>query len=271
MQQGFIGTNLHPNRFSRDLTDADLSSHLQSVRSSGGVHVNFFYTKVRAKTRDASRNGQVSTRLCISKQPKGDRSTVSVRFISEERAKRDHPREFDLFKKYEEVPTEGTPLSDLPGISVSQIGLLTINGLRSVEDLCEVSEDQVAQLGLDVIRAKKTATAWMAKRDSESETISAADIEARYSLQLDAMSKQFKAMEEHNRQLQAQVSALQSVRSTAAPESAGQTQVGVAGVDVDGDLEYDMAAMPDPFSEGPATTDGDDDLGATDPDPLANG
>lgn len=255
--------------FSRDMTDADLSTHLQSVTATGGIHVNFFYTKVRIKSRNAATNGKIETRLCVSKQPKGDRSTVAVRFTTEEQAQRQWPREFALFKQYEEVPTTGTPLDELPGISMSQIGLLVLNGLRSVEDLIEVSEDQVGQLGLDAIKAQKTAKAWMAKREGSAEEISAADIEARFQLQLETMTKQSAAMEERNKQLEAQVAALQMARSGGDASAATASEpVGVNGSE---DLEYDVTNMPDPWSEGPATTDGGDDLGTNDPDPLAEG
>lgn len=251
------------------MTDEDLSTHLKSVTATGGIHVNFFYKKVRIKSRSAITNGKIETRLCVSKQPKGDRSTVAVCYTTDEEAQQRWPREFAMFKQYEEVPTTGTPLDELPGISMSQIGLLVLNGLRSVEDLIEVSEDQVGQLGLDAIKAQKTAKAWIEKREGSAEEISAADIEARFQIQIETMEKQNAAMEERNKQLEAQVSALQMAHT------GGDVNTPVAsdpvGVKASEDLEYDVNNMPDVWSEGPATTDGVDDLGATDPDPLAEG
>lgn len=264
--QGFQAQMSGRAGFSRDMTDADLSTHLQSVTATGGIHVNFFHTKVRIKSRNAATNGNIETRLCVSKQPKGDRSTVAVRFTTEEQAQKMWPREFAMFKQYAEVPTSGTSLDELPGISMSQIGLLVLNGLRSIEDLVEVSEDQVAQLGLDAIKAQKTAKAWMSKRSGSAEEIKAADIEARYQLQNEAVSKQLAAMKEHNRQLEAQVAALQMARSGG--DAAAVTVSDPVAINGDDDLEYDVSNMPDTWSEGPATTDGDDDLGAVDPDPL---
>ena len=254
--------------FARDLTDNDFSTVMNSVTAKGGIYVNFFYVKVRQKSRNAATNGQFDTRLCISKQPKGDRSTVAVRFITEEAAAREWPREFALFKQYEEVPTMGTPLSELPGISMSQIGILTINGLRSIEDLCEVSEDQIGQLGLDAVRARKTAVAWMERRQGSAEMISAADVEARFGLELETMKKQMAEMAERNKALEAQNAALQSVhgRQPATDHVAGATDA--VGVDGREDLEYDVSKMPDPMSEGPDTSDGADDLGQGEIDPL---
>jgi hypothetical protein len=256
-----------PTRFSRDMTDADLSTHMQSVTAKGGVHVQFQHVKVKLTTTDPAKAGQTVTRLSILKQPKGDRSTVAARFISEDRARQEYPREFAAFTESAEAPTTGTPLSELPGLSASQIGMLVLNGLRSVEDLCEVSEDQMGQLGLDAIRAQKIAKAWMGKAEGASEAIAVADLEAKFKLQNDAMQRQFDAMTERNKQLEAQVAGFQMA------QGGGQAAVTVteptAQVNQESDdLEYDIANMPDAFSEGPETAGGNDDLGGTDPDPL---
>lgn len=269
MQQIFQPQNrATPGRtgFSRDMTDADLSTHLRSVSATGGLLVNFFHTKVRIKSRDAAQNGEIQTRLCVSKQPKGDRSTVAVRFITEEQAERQFPHEYGLFKQYAEVPTQGTPLDELPGISMSQIGLLVLNGLRSIEDLLDISEDQIAQLGLDAIKAQKTAKAWAAKRAGNAETINAADIEARLMLQLETIQKSNEAMAERNRQLEAQVAALQAAGGGGGGNTPSVTEPQEIGGEPD--LEYDLSKMPDPFSEGPATSDGGDDIADSDFDPL---
>lgn len=259
--------------FARDMTDNDFSSVMNSVTAKGGIYVNFFYVKVRQKSRNAATNGQFDTRLCISKQPKGDRSTVAIRFITEETAAKEWPREFALFKQYEDVPTMGTPLSELPGISMSQIGVLTINGLRSIEDLCEISEDQIGQLGLDAVRARKTAVAWMERRKGSEDVINVADIEARFGLQIATMEKQMAAMMEQNKALQEQNNALKSVHNGQAVQGSqafhGGQSDNVIAVEGREDLEYDISKMPDPMSEGPDTSDGADDLGHHDIDPLS--
>lgn len=272
LQQGFQNAAGRPG-FSRDMSDADLSTHMKHVGSTGGLLVNFAYVKVRIKSRGADTNGQVQTRLTVTKQPKGDRSTVAPRFITEDQAAQQFPREWDLFKKYDDVPTTGTPLSELPGISMSQIGLLVLNGLRSIEDLIEVSEDLIGQLGLDAVKAQKTAKSWWARKQDAAEDINAADVEARFQIQIDTMAKSAEAMEERNRQLEAQVAALQSIQASSAGATVQtvQTQTPAPAVEVNAgeNLEYDISKMPDPMSEGPDVADGlDDDLTGFDDDPL---
>lgn len=253
------------NRFSRDLTDTDLSSHLRSVTASGGIHVDFFHRKVRIKSRSAAVNGTFETRLCVAKQPKGDRATRAVRFIDPETAQRLYPREYAMFQEYHEVPTTGTPLDELPGISMSQMGILTLNGLRSVEDLVELSEDQVGQIGLDAIKAYKVAKSWVERREEARDKIDVADVEARFQMQMETMARQMEAMTERNKALEAQISGMQMAQ---AGGNAVSTAADPVALDVDEGFEYDLAKMPDPMSEGPDTTDGSDDIGDTDPDPL---
>lgn len=250
--------------FARDLTEMDLSSHLGAVasRGAGGLNVQFFYGRVRTKSRNSATTGRIETRLFVAKQPKGDRFTVAVRSINEDEAQRQFPREFAAFKQYEDVPTSGTPLSELPGISQSQIGMLVINGLRSIEDLAEISADAVGQLGLEVIQAQRLAKRWVERRGEAGDAIKAAEIEAKAQLEREALSKRLAAMEERVRQLDAENAALRSVSGRAS--AAGET--GVVAVDARTDLPYDLDQMPNPMDDGPLSADGNDDL--NDPDPL---
>lgn len=248
----------------RDVTDMDLSSHLGPVasRGAGGLNVQFFYGQVRTKSRNASTTGRIETRLFVAKQPKGDRFTVAIRAITEDEAQRQFPREFAAFKQYEDVPTNGTPLSELPGISQSQIGMLVINGLRSIEDLAEISSDAVGQLGLEVISAHRLAKRWVDRRNEQGDVIKSAEIEAKAQMERDALARRLAAMEAHNQQLQAQIAAMQTMGGRPAPAG----DAGVIAVDSKDDLQWDVSKMPDPFDDGPITASGNDDLG--DPDPL---
>lgn len=259
--------------FSRDMTAADLSSHLGPVKASGGLNVQFFYTKVRLKTVDATRNGKVETRLCIAKQPKGDRFTTAVQFISEKQASEQFPSEFAMFKQYDEVPTSGTPLAELPGMSQSQIGMFLINGIRSVEDLVEVSEDIVAQLGIDASKAQKLAKRWHANATGNAEEVKAAEVAAAAEAERKAMQDRFARMEEHNKRLEMQLEAMRANGNAGAAASAPQGAVAATGMEptpAGNDLPYDLSEMDDDdvFGGGSATATGNDDLNDGEIDPL---
>ncbi len=267
MQQG--GS---PGGFARDLTGADLSSHMGPVKASGGLNIAFFYTKVRLKTKNAKKNGKVETRLCVAKQPKGDRFTTAVQFISPEQASQQFPREFAMFQQYEEVPTTGTPISELPGMSQSQIGIMLINGIRSVEDLCEVSEDLVAQMGLDAARSQRLAKQWLAKAQGEADQIRVAEVEAAADAERRALMERLERLEEHAKRLEMQNEALRSnaggQQGSAAPQAIGPD--GAVAVESKDDLPYDVSQFDDDdvFGGSEVVTDGNDDLGGDEIDPL---
>lgn len=257
----------NPN-VSRDMTDADLSTHLGPVasRGAGGLHVQFFYARVRIENRDSEYNGQNQTRLCVAKQPVGDRYSIAIRYITEEQAKREFPVEFDKFKRFEEVPTSGTPLHELPGASQSQIGLLTLNGIRSIEDLASLSDDQANQIGYDAAMAYRLAKAWVARRDDAAESIKAAEVEAKAAFEREAMQKRLDSFEQANKALSAQVEALTRMAGSAAQPVEMAAARPAQPVE---DLEYDVEKMPDPFADSGMVASGNDDLDLDqDPDPL---
>lgn len=256
-----------------DLTGMNLPNTMRGVTAGGGLIVKFFYENIRRGGVDS--DGGYEVRLCVAKQPKGDRLTVACRYITEEQAARDFPTEFSHFKEYGDMPTSGTPLSELPGISMSQIGLLTINGLRSIEDLAEVSPDQVGQFGLDAIRAQKTAIAWLERRDSQSDVIEVGAIEAKYGAENKALQNQLEGAKTQMAQMQAQITALQNMQGQGAPSqqnpaAAGQAAAVAVATDVaDEGLEYDVSKMPDPFNTGQDDAD-PNDLDQAEPDILSD-
>lgn len=284
MQQGFgqaqaLGLQGGPaaaagdSRFARDLTGADLSSHLATA-GSGGLNVAFFHERVRIETVDAEKNGQVETRLYVAKQPRGDRYTVAVERVSEEQAARRWPAEFAAFREYQDVPQSGTPLYEVPGLSQSQVGMLMIHGLRSVEDLVATPEEVISQIGLDATTARRRAEAWIAKRDGEAETIEAADMQAKYDIERKEWERQKGALEAELKALRAQVQVGAGNGATAAPPPSGDA-VPVGTEAPAGD------AAPHTFDDDPLASgeggmaEGLDDLGlgneGADPDPLAAG
>lgn len=182
MQSAQQGNRLAPN-----LTGSDLSSHLGPVGGGGGgLYIQFFYARVKIQSVDPTLNGKYDTRLCVAKVPKGDRLTIATRFIDEEQAAREFPMEYAQFKQYEAVPTSGTPLHELPGISQSQIAYLTIYNVRSIEDLAAMAQEQVSQMGLEAAQAYSVAKKWIISKSdakpmldsAQAETVLAAELKS---------------------------------------------------------------------------------------------
>lgn len=248
--------SLSPNQ-SRNLTAADLSSHLGPVAGRGGINVAFFYARVIQRTKDGTRNGVPRDQLFVAKQPKGDRYTVAHRKITPEQAAHQFPEQYARFVQYEDVPTHGTPLHDLPGIAQSEIALLVLHGLRCIEDLREVSDEQAGLIGFGVARARKLALAWLDKRDGAAATIVAAGDAARQSAENEALRRRLDALERRNIELE-------TVLKAGGSRSAGPHEVAPPPGTVPLTLDEGDGFL----GGGGGVVDGNDDLGGEPDDPL---
>lgn len=270
------------NRLSPNLTGSDLSSHLGPVGGGGGgLYIQFFYARIKIQSVDPALNGKYDTRLCVAKVPKGDRLTIATRFIDEEQAAREFPMEYAQFKQYEAVPTSGTPLQELPGISQSQIAYLTIYNVRSIEDLAAMAQEQVSQMGLEAAQAYAVARKWIvAKSDAQpmldqaqTETVLAAELKSIR----DQLSDANRTIIEQNAKLSVlgqlgvqgaqQPVAMTQPQGDAVPYQSMNVQVGDVG------QADDVSESSDLFEGG--LVDGNEDLDSapmpTAEDPLALG
>lgn len=160
------------NQFVNDYSGQDLSAQLGHVTANGQLTIQFFWSQIRINDpMDPNAHGTYKTVLCVRKRPHGDRHTEAVRIITERMAQQLYPREYAFFKQNQDVPTDGTPLHELPGISQSQIGILLISGIRCVEDLVGLSQDQVAQMGMDASQAYAIAKRWSEAKAANGEMI----------------------------------------------------------------------------------------------------
>lgn len=210
-----------------NLTDRNLGTLMQEVAGHGGLNIQFFYVRTRVETANVARHGQFRTRLCVAKMPKGDRLTIATRFITEEQAMREFPREFSMFKQYQDVPTLGTPLHELPGITQSQIAILVLHNLRSIEDVANCPDEIVSQAGYDAREAKKLAVRWVANKVGNADTIEAARKDAERDAELARLRKESEETARRNIELEAQLRALREF--TGAGGTAGAIAGGPAG------------------------------------------
>lgn len=252
----------YQNPLAPNLTDRDLSSHLGPVASKGGLNVGFFYARVQLKSRRAAYNGQFQTRLFVAIQPKGDRYTISKQPITERDAQTRFPAEYAAFKNYQDMPSRGTPLMELPGVSQSQIALLSVNGIGSIEDLLSLPQDIVSQVGMEATTAYKIARAWAERKED-----SGADV---------GMAREVAALEIENKtlrdgisQMEAQMKAMQAQIDAMAKMGAGMASVAPSQSPAPRqDAPAQPFVMPDTdFGGGGEMATGNDDLGG-DPNPL---
>jgi len=257
------------HQFARDLTHNDLQTVMPHVKASGDMLISFEHVKVEVKNADPAKNGTVETRLAIRRQPKGDRLTVSRRYITERKAKELYPVHYQAYVDTGEVPTVGTPLEDLPGISRSQINLLVINGVRSIEDVLSVGPDRLGGLGYSATKAYQVAKRWDDQRKENAELITMADVEAKFEAMSANLLKRAEGAESHAKNLEHQLAALQSMKGM----DVTADQPVQAMNDESAELETDISKMPNVWGEGEDIIDASEALSDDDdfslPNPLS--
>lgn len=255
------------NAIVMDQSAGDFSDQMALVAGNGNLSVQFFYQQIRIEDpMDPAANGTFKAVLCVRKRPHGDKHTESVRMISERAAAQLYPREYAYFKQYQDVPTDGTPLAEVPGISQSQIAILVLYNVRCVEDLVALSADQVSQIGMDARMAYGVATKWLQAKQGSDAMIREAEREAALAAQNDRLTSENAAMAAQLAQLAAQVDILSKMGGGAAAavvQGSGKAQMVDATPDVDVPPGADVL-----FSGGAVVTGNDDLLGSEEPAPA---
>jgi hypothetical protein len=260
MQQFAARQHFQPSagNFSPNLTDRDLSASLGPVAGTGGLNIQFFYAPTKISCRNPELNGRYEARLCVAKMPKGDRLTIATRFISEEQAMREFPREFAMFKQYDSVPTNGTPLHELPGVSQSQIAILVLHNLRSIEDVAECAEEIINGMGIDARQAYQVAKRWAKNRAESAPLIEQAERDAKIEQELAAIRARADAAERANIELSAQIKAMVAMSGQMPVAQPVMGQGGMVMVDRGDDLPDAKDLQSNMFEGG--IVDGNDDL-----------
>lgn len=268
------------NQFVNDFSAGDFSDQMGLVTANGNMTIEFFHAMIRIEDPlDPSVNGTFKTRLCVRKRPHGDRLTEAVRFISEQQAMQLYPREYAWFKQNRDVPTDGTPLAELPGITQSQISILVLHNIRSIEDLTGLHADQIGQIGMEARAAHALAQRWTEARNANGDLIRDAAQDAATKAELDRLRESETRQAATITAMQAQLDLLTRMGvqlQAGGPATIGGTpSVGIATaadkpVLIDADGMGDDAPASEMFTGAQMVT-GNDDLNADVPPPSLPG
>lgn len=236
-------------------TSADLGSAFGAVQGRG-IYVAFQWDMVKLDTIDVEKNGKRVRRLRIMKQPIGDPNTSSSSYISEAEAAQLYPAEWEYFNKHGDMPATGTALSELPGISNSQIQIMQLSGLRSIEDVLSVGEEVIAKIGLEGRFVRSVADQWMKVKEDNSELTDYAAVKASTDAKLTAEKSRADKAEAQNTQLIARLEAMEALAGTGGQNA---MQMQPVGPGVARDEGPDIDSTDNPLADGDGTM-GDDPL-----------
>lgn len=267
--QPFQTMNAPRNQYVSDVSGADFSAQLGHVTANGQLTIEFFYAQIRIEDPlDPGTNGTYKTVLCVRKRPHGDRLTQAVRFITERQAQELFPREYAYFKQNQAVPTDGTPLHELPGLSQSQIAILVVHNIRCVEDLVGMHVDQVGQIGMEARSAHAIAKKWVDAKAANGDLIRDAARDAAQNAELQRLRDSDARSAALIAQMQAQLDVLtrmglQAGSATPTASAAGSQSVTVVDAD-------DLPDVQTTLFTGAQIVTGNDDLdGPSQPAPEA--
>ncbi len=228
---------------------------------SAGLAVSFFWAKIPIYGDNGLPTGELRDKLCVAKAIIGDFKTVACKMISEEQAQRQFPREYAAFTQQMELPDDGTPLQELPGITQSQIGLMLLNHVRTVEQAAKLTEAQVSALGLVGQQVHDWSKRWLDMREGASEELDTTSELAALKAQLAHLSNVNDKFEKQTKEQQIQIDTLrQSLGQNVVP--GGSDPSANRGIIMNSDDEEDFYGGQNPLADG-------DDTGAPLEDPLA--
>lgn len=123
-----------------------------------------FYPKSKKLEYRSAQEGQpvFETRHYVEIITPGDTRSIPNREVTDADKAR-WPREWAAYVENRELTPEGTPLEQWPLIDVGQIDHMKTFRIRSVEQLSQVSDNQLLNLGMGARSLRDKAIAWLAQ------------------------------------------------------------------------------------------------------------
>ena len=139
----------------------------------------------------------------------GDRRTMVVEPVNDDHKAR-WPEQYKAFKEGREAPLEGTPLSEwaVSGMTRARVEELAYFHIRTVEQMAEVNDNQIGNLGMGARELRDRAKLWL-------------DVAAKGSAVLDRMQTDAENLKAENQRLKDQMAELAAeVRSLTKKDAA---------------------------------------------------
>lgn len=253
---------MQPGQVVTQQSHKDLGQGFSNVQGQG-IYISFQWDMIRLKTANQELNGKRVRRLRLMRQPIGDPNTASATYITAELAQERYPAEWEYFTKHGDMPVTGTPLSELPGISVSQIQIMQLSGLRSIEDVISVGQEVVDRIGHEGRFVRSIAEEWKKRADEGAELTDFAELKAANDAALAAANSRAERSEVLASNLQARLEALEGMMNAGGGQPAAMLggpvppqSIYMGGRDEGPDIDN----TPNPLAEGSGNMD-DDPLG----------
>lgn len=139
--------------------------------TDAGLYVQFYFEAL--KDDEASvQAGRPIYHDCefIKIIPVGDKNTVVCEPVTDEHRFR-WPQQYAAFKAQQHQPQEGTPLEEWPPLTKSQVLMFKAVNVHTVEQLSNVSDGNLQNLGIGARELREKAKAYIASAEGSSGTL----------------------------------------------------------------------------------------------------
>ena len=133
--------------------------------------------------------------------PGNDKEIVDRKVKDEDKER--WPREWHAFLNREEIQYDGTPLKEWPQITKAQAATLEAMKIFTVEQLSEVADQNIGNLGMGMMDLKNKAKAYLEWQAGESSLQKYAQRNRRQQERIDQLEQQVAALEEKLSELSA--------------------------------------------------------------------
>lgn len=139
------------------------STVMSNPRSS---FVQFYDDVIELKAESEKQGRPIFKEVAhIRKTTPGDPSNIVER-VAEEFDIKQHPREYEQYKRQTAAATHGTPLEQWPQITRAQVKECKYYEVHSVEQLAELSDMHCQNMGMGVFELREKAKAYLGVAES---------------------------------------------------------------------------------------------------------
>lgn len=141
-----------------------------------GVFVQFYTDAVELKAESERQGRPIFQDMPhIRKMIPGDAGNVIER-VAKEFDQRQHPREWDVFKRQQSTGLVGTPLEQWPQVTRAQVKEAKYFEVHTVEQMSELSDTSCQKMGMGFFDLRNKAKAYLdAAKGTAAETAQAAE------------------------------------------------------------------------------------------------
>lgn len=176
------------------LQQAQIIQHGNSYRvqhgTDAGLYVQFYLEAVK----DEEESVAAGRPIFIDKEyikiiPVGDKNTVICEPVTEEYKMR-WPQQYAAFKNQQHQPQEGTPLDQWPPLTKSQMMTLKSVNVHTVEQLANVSDGNLTNLGMGARDLREKAIVYLKNAEGSAGTLALQHQLNQAMKQIDALKNQ---------------------------------------------------------------------------------